>query len=360
MSEPDEATTTATTPCERPRFRKRTRLFLVVITCFGLWSWFELFFPDEDVLPPLALAVDPRLPTTEPVPHPFRGEHRLAGTVRDPAGLGRANLWVHLHLIGTSFLAETVTDDDGHFAFADMPAGEATLIVGAPGFEPKEFGPFALRPGEVAQANVVVEPRREPVVPIQDPVVDVNGRPGPRGVVEGHIQPRDESVVIELAPSDPLVRGTRRRQVIEAGTGTYRFAGVLPGSYDLDVFANRPGTDPRLRLGRLENVPVHASETSSQDIVLPLLPVRGQVLDEARQPIAGALVLAFHRRTEGENAYAGRVRTGDDGRFLLPRLPPGGLWFHVLRDGYTTARMPATLTTANEVHETVIILYRLN
>ena len=68
--------------------------------------------------------------------------------------------------------------------------------------------------------------------------------------------------------------------------------------------------------------------------------VRGRVLDEQRQPLAGAVILIRHRSSGNEF----RVSTGEDGRFRQRNLFPGRYHLTVLRDGETLWRVPFRLT----------------
>lgn len=68
--------------------------------------------------------------------------------------------------------------------------------------------------------------------------------------------------------------------------------------------------------------------------------IQGRVLDEQRQPLAGAVILIRHRSSGNEF----RVTTGEDGRFRQRNLFPGRYHLTVLRDGETLWRVPFRLT----------------
>ena len=79
----------------------------------------------------------------------------------------------------------------------------------------------------------------------------------------------------------------------------------------------------------------------------------GQVIDDAGEPVAAEVAL---RNPEDSLAMAG---TADDGRFAIPRVPPGKYDLEVRASGFATARVPGVaIDAAGEVDLGTVVLAR--
>ncbi len=94
----------------------------------------------------------------------------LRGKVRAPDGSPVNNAIVELRVSGGAMISQTVTRNDGDFAFTGIASGEYEIAVTAAGFEPiVQIERFvnADRMGfnEVLQVEIIVKPRANPALP---------------------------------------------------------------------------------------------------------------------------------------------------------------------------------------------------
>ncbi|MGC1769941.1 MAG: carboxypeptidase-like regulatory domain-containing protein, partial [Candidatus Acidiferrales bacterium] len=78
---------------------------------------------------------------------------RVAGVVRDASGAFIAGAHVELH--ANSFVASSITDAAGAFAFDNVPETSGTLDVTAKGFRPAS-APWTSSAGSPAQVNITL------------------------------------------------------------------------------------------------------------------------------------------------------------------------------------------------------------
>lgn len=181
------------------------------------------------------------------------------------------------------------TDGEGRFDLAGLPAGESEITILAEGFLPLERQKLVLPPAEPAA-----------------PPTFVLGR---GAALEGRV----------TAGDGIPVRGAR----ISAGTagaalsddeGFYAVAGVAPGETEIELsHLHYPDQRQRQTL---------TAGLNRLDFQLPAgQEVRGQVLDEQRNPVPGARVLLRLGARIGYREY--RAQSGHDGGFKLSPVADG-------------------------------------
>jgi len=82
---------------------------------------------------------------------------RLEGTVVDQAGARVADARVMLQNVTGEVAAETRTDSEGHFAFADVGQGRYEVIVKAAGFSQVDRPAIDVRAGAVKTLTIKLE-----------------------------------------------------------------------------------------------------------------------------------------------------------------------------------------------------------
>ncbi len=187
---------------------------------------------------PLLLILAFAAPQVRDVARPEPGTAVLSGTVvtdePDSQPVRRAVVIVHMGDLRRQ--RQTSTDDRGRFAFAGLPAGNATLIAGKPAYVTTYYGarrpgatigvPIALTAGE--QVNVTIRLPRGGV--ITGTVFDEDGRPVPSTSVRIHqmvVSPAGERSLVNYS-NGALVPSTDDR-------GMYRVYGLPAGSYAVSV-----------------------------------------------------------------------------------------------------------------------------
>ena len=106
--------------------------------------------------PPELSAKNVRFPLPEGPPEAKAGTGQVEGEVTDTSGALVPGARVTLR--GTGFAGDRslLSDREGRFRFAGLPAGEYTLIAGAPGFKAFRSAPMALEAGESRRPEDVV------------------------------------------------------------------------------------------------------------------------------------------------------------------------------------------------------------
>ncbi|MBY0373895.1 MAG: carboxypeptidase regulatory-like domain-containing protein [Bryobacteraceae bacterium] len=112
--------------------------------------------------------------------------------------------------------------------------------------------------------------------------------------------------------------------------GKFRFAGIPPGQYRVDVERNGYASDWASKIdGRTMGKLVVLEQDQTRDLVIKLLPhavLGGQVVDEFGEPLANATVIAFRMKREyGKVKHEPTifVITNDLGEYRLAGLLPG-------------------------------------
>src|SRR5581483_774657 len=80
----------------------------------------------------------------------------LSGIVKDPAGLAVSSAVVTLKNNQTSAEKKTAATDSGGYTFSDLPSGDYTLHLDAPGFKDPEKK-VKVTAGEQARLDVALE-----------------------------------------------------------------------------------------------------------------------------------------------------------------------------------------------------------
>jgi protocatechuate 3,4-dioxygenase beta subunit len=283
------------------------------------------------------------------------------------------------HAIVTATAAEiasprqVVTDDDGRFAFPDLPPGRYSLVAEKAGYVKTYYG--SKRPGR----------------PPGTPVAVLAGQPAPsvvirvlRGaVIAGTVRDQFGMPVSssQVSVKQSVVVSGRRRMIdvpnvpVPLATtddkGRYRIYGLPPGEYtvfcsgagssyvgvretnsaDVDAVLRElraggrasgppgPPSEPRQVLfagGYLPGVPDAESaqlvtlaageERTGADIVtrpLRSLRVEGIALGPGGTPMRNVMVAVVNTADDTVLGHAGVISPGADGRFVLPAVPPG-------------------------------------
>jgi uncharacterized protein (DUF2141 family) len=274
---------------------------------------------------------------------------------------------------GAGGIVQTATDDDGRFAFVDLPAGSYALIAEKPGYVKTFVGsrragrgpstPMGLQDGQ-RLTTVAIKLLRGAV--IAGTVFDENG----------HAVPSAQVTVLQ----PHLVNGERRIVSVPGiaswattdDRGRYRFYGVPPGEYtvrssggqaiagevrlttqaDVDA-ATRPlsavssatlapqpqvfpsfGFHPAARdaAGAAFFTVVAGEERLGIDVRVGLsraVRVEGVALGPGGQTLSAMSVGITNVSTGSQWASPGFVRPrGEDGRFVLPAMPSGRYLFY--------------------------------
>jgi Carboxypeptidase regulatory-like domain len=109
---------------------------------------------------------------------------RVNGRVVDPTGVAAVGATVKLGAADQSLDQETLTDEDGRFAFTDVAPGPFRLTISAPGFATQTYA-GNLRPGEI---NVVPQV----VLPIATNVTEIRVVPPPSQIEVAREQLKEE------------------------------------------------------------------------------------------------------------------------------------------------------------------------
>jgi protocatechuate 3,4-dioxygenase beta subunit len=247
---------------------------------------------------------------TEGVELKLEGGDILKGTVQgDGAPLAGVRV-LAIALRHTRFFA-TTTDADGNYELGPLPRDTYALLFTQEGWLP-DLRLYRRKFDEVT----LQRPRT-----LTGRVLSASGAPVPGIRVEVHEGP------------DTLLPGTAYREVTADTRGDFTL--VLPsGQYMLT--AEREGQSALAH--------VELGTQAAPEVVLELgsaLQVRGQVLDEARQPVAGAKIEV--RRANRDTLFREAV-TDAAGRYSVGPLEPGNWRFRVEALRYYDFNEPHTLT----------------
>lgn len=129
--------------------------------------------------------------SSAPQPDP-QSTGRVSGTVLDSHGALAVGAQVQLTL-GSQPARQLVSDNNGQYSFADLPAGPFQLTITAPGFEPKTFS-AVLNP---AQAFAVPEL----TLKIASATTDVRVGGSTVEIAEAQIKQQEKQRVLGIAPN---------------------------------------------------------------------------------------------------------------------------------------------------------------
>jgi hypothetical protein len=162
-------------------------------------------------------------------------------------------------------------------------------------------------------------------------------------------------VVIAWDPSSAPIKGAVARllsldrvvQVKSGEDGVLSFAGVVPGTYDLEISRRffltqtlrdiqiSDSTTPLNVTLQLAPMPDHCRPVDLVDYVdsdSSRVPLSGRVLDaDSNAPLRGAKVEALRR---GEKRIVASTRSDKTGEFVIDELPAGRYDLRILKDGY--------------------------
>lgn len=213
---------------------------------------------------------------------------------------------------------EAKTDANGRAKLRGLdPIGNHAVWAEAEGFAGRQVN---IMPSRESTASWETRIPLAPGTIVSGRVVDENGGGIPGALVawSNTDVTLDESAFRVFNPFSDYGRMSEKAT---DGQGRYRMT-VPPGAGC--VIAEKPG----LRVGTKCHVDVQIGrETSGVDVVLRAgLRVTGRVVDPAGSPVAGADVLATTPDTAHDpsmrRAYRFRVKSGNDGRFVMSGLPP--------------------------------------
>ena len=264
------------------------------------------------------------------------------------APIPRAEVWLTPSqprpdaLLSPDHARMAVTDVDGRYAFEDVEAGRYSLGVQKPGFalpNRAQIQDVTLAPGERRQdANVLLQKGGV----IAGRVLDDTGEP----VVDVRVMAMRAAAGAPdarfLGPEGPFVPGGQGQT---NDLGEFRLFGLPAGEYVVQVMPRPdfggsaggrttttlttyfPGTSDRaaaepVRVGAGQIV----GEITIRMIGVPAFQVSGVVLDDARRPVANAMVRMSDERT-ADPAFAmallNQTRTDASGRFSIFNVPNG-------------------------------------
>jgi 5-hydroxyisourate hydrolase-like protein (transthyretin family) len=246
----------------------------------------------------------------------------IEGTVVDENGRGvpLANIQAYRRTVAegrrqAQLAGQTQADDIGHFRLFGLTAGAYCLSVTVQSevrsskmAHPPVFYPNA--PSLASAQFMDLRPGQEQQVPIRLP------EPVPAVEISGQIVPATESIGASLRPADsPVMPWNSYGMRWEPKTHSFKFTGVTPGVYVLDVNAQIDGQQK------------HATTTVA---------VAGHDITGLRLELTNPLTLSGTMRVEGEAAphpvtslmlHASSFQTAaqvqPDGSFTFENLPPG-------------------------------------
>lgn len=207
---------------------------------------------------------------------------------------------------------------DGVFRLEGLDEGTWDLRASAPGFVPD------------GDARVVVPPvepvvlRMTRAVGVSGVVVDLAGAPLPFAEVAAQRAPDRDLITVD---------GTFRlvgpeKRVLAAEDGTFRFEGLVPGTWTLTAEHETARCGER---HELQLAPGEGAE-GLELVVGPGGTVQGTVVDEDGLPVAGAPV------TVDGSGRSWNTRTDESGRFVVESLRPGPVTVSAVVAGLRAAR----------------------
>ncbi|MFN8457931.1 MAG: SpoIID/LytB domain-containing protein [Anaerolineae bacterium] len=222
----------------------------------------------------------------------------ILGTILDFAGKPALN--IKATLIGQGQSASTVTQTDGTYRFANVPAGTYTLELPDFGLRQANLTPT---PGQDLRVNLTLPAPPPPQPAIVVDIVRGAGLPllvGDWGVPNVPIQ-----VKPPLGPALTILSGSKR----EYGPGGFEMYALQTGVYVLTIDSNRfevPMSGQYTRLTFRRTAPAQ-----------PTGVIEGTLVDYQNRPVARRQI-----RLTGSNVALG-VATSDSGSFRFDGVPAG-------------------------------------
>lgn len=294
--------------------------------------------------PGMPAAQAPGLPPRDNPGQPRTGTSRIQGrVVSSPSG--QPLLRAQVMLNGSGVTRRTMTDAQGRYQFADLPAGSFTITANKPGYvgiaygqrRPQEPGtPVDVSEGQTIDRVDLVLPRGG-VITVR--VTDEFGEPvtgaqiqllrfqyGPDGQRRLNSAPsgtqgatitddRGEVRLYGLSSGEYVMSATARNQIVgglvNSGEPSEGFAPTYyPGTPTADLAQT-------IRVGVGEEISAHFAMASSR-----LARITGTVIDSQGHPATGASVQISSRIAGGIWTFGGGT-VGPDGAFAVAGVPPG-------------------------------------
>lgn len=274
-------------------------------------------------------------------------ERTLSGSVLDSDGNPIAEAAVLRRAADHS--SWSITGVDGAFELHDLPAGALVLEVLPWPWMPARF--------DVAADSEQVELRIEGPPP-QLPRLEPFAHSDARGVLRnaaGDPLAKHEIVLVPTEYAAPqsalelatLVRGRLPRRVETQSDGSFAIAGLVAGSYDIEVRPPwaRGGSWPDL-LDPLTAPHEHTAQAGPLELATAVGSISGSVVDNDGTAVEGALLIA---RLSDERGHLWPPQTTDpEGSFSIRGLPPARYDLEVLA-GEAALVLAEIVVTAGEV-----------
>lgn len=237
---------------------------------------------------------------------------------------------------GSRFAAATAPG--GAFRIDGLPAGAYRLLASVEGCGPVVVPEFRLGDGE--QVRLPFPPTLGPRAPLRVRVIGPDGRPIP-GATVGALSLAADAFWSSRDDGGPVPPAAFA--VTTGADGVAGFADLSAGDWRLVTAA--PGLATDLRAVTL---PEDGAETTVDVRLSPACELRGRVLDGVGRPVADAVVRIGPAGDGGVDPRAHpcpgtrRAKTGADGGFTLPALPPG-TWLLAARTPAGDETAPVTV-----------------
>ncbi len=275
---------------------------------------------------------------------PARRVHgRVVGADRRPLPAARVHLVVPLPLAGSAgeiraaLPAEAATGPDGSFDLVWAAAERARLAVRAPGYAPAAIEFERRRAADLGEIALA------PLAALSGEVRDGAGRPVPGAAVSAVAAGGEETV----ASTGPR--------------GEFTLAGLAPGDR-LTLSVTKGGFSPAV----LSGVAVPRAHPLAIELRRALR-LRGVVMDEDGEPVAGARVVALAlpgRQGDQDGAFpaigrpVAQAAAGEGGGFVFGGLPPGPLRLVASASGFLPAAREVDLAEADAGDPVALTLSR--
>ncbi|PTL80243.1 carboxypeptidase-like regulatory domain-containing protein [Vitiosangium sp. GDMCC 1.1324] len=242
----------------------------------------------------------------------------FSGTVKDPKGNPIPDAVVEVEGPDEE---KTLTDTQGRFTFEALSPGDYKVTVRAEGYADRRFPNVA--PARTPTRDWVLKP----TVRIRGVLVDTEGRPVPKAIVQlsESVMDEDEDDKPWLSPpeedgnDEPGPMGgpidaheSRVHQFRADENGRFAFERAAPGR-----FALRVDSDPYMPLHTLVDAPA----TGLRLVLHPGARVKGNVVDAQGMPLAE--VKLSLRTGPDETEVIAPTTSDEHGRFALGGIPPG-------------------------------------
>jgi peroxiredoxin/protocatechuate 3,4-dioxygenase beta subunit len=230
------------------------------------------------------------------------------------------------------------TDDNGQWQCAHIPQDftNLTLRVVLPDYLPTTFGctesvaggegVVRLAAADFLAGKAVMILRSG--ITLAGTIVDTRGKPVPDAVITRNHEWRNPAAVLN---SDDA--------------GTFKISNLLPGEMTLTIQAK--GLEPQTLLVAIADKMDPVKIELKRGRIL-----KGQIVDESGQPIAGATI-QMDRATHEPLEFDWSVNTDANGRFLWDAAPAGEHPYLVTADGYNLRTEPALL--ADDAEKTITL-----